>query len=123
MTVKKNEVRDYLIATARTGSVIYYSELNEHFGLPIWPSKRNPITSILGQLMYDNASKGLPLLPSVVVGKQKDKPRMELVPQPGYFKTLCGIREHPLPIKIADKRKIHRAERDLVFAYYAAKRE
>ena len=116
MTPTKTNVTDYLVNMAETKTLIVYSELYNHFGIRTGPADdTNPIPLFLGQIMRDNAARGEPLLPSIVVKKEKDVPKTELIPNDMYFTTLSVVRNIVMPRTKADKRRLHQIERDAVF--------
>ena len=124
MSATKIEVRDYLIEMATAGKIIYYAELYNRFEIRTGPAAdTNPIPLFLGLIMREDADRHEPLLPSIVVNKNKDKPRSELLPNDQYFKTLSLIRGVDIPTKGRSKSKVQRQyflpERDAVFAHYA----
>lgn len=124
MVVTKIEVREYLIAMATARKIIYYAELYNHFKIRTGPADdTNPIPQFLGQIMRDDDQRREPLLPSIVVNKDKDKPRDQLLPNDKYFQTLSLLREVQIPTtgrgKSAIQRRFFLPEREAVFAYYA----
>lgn len=120
MSVSKSDVLAYLIKMAMEGKVLYYAELYNHFKIRTGPSNdTNPIPQYLGQFMSDNSRLNEPLLPSIVVGKEKDQRRALLIPNDKYFESLARIRKVPIPTSKAEKRRLHQAERDAVFARFS----
>lgn len=120
MAVDKHDVIRFLIENAEKGNLLYYGELFNHFGMRTGPANdANPIPMFLGQIIKENAARKQPLLPSIVVNKEKDRPKDQLIPGDTYFQSLAEIRKIDIPKKKADKRRLHQAERDAVFAYYA----
>ncbi len=119
MTATLDNVRGYLKEAAGKATLVFYAELYNHFGFRTGvPDDTNPIPMILGILMTESAKHNLPLLPSIVVCKKKDKPKQLLVPNETYFKRLRDIRRVGLPKDIKEKRALHKKEVDAVFAHY-----
>lgn len=119
MTPTLDNVRDYLKDAAGKTNLVTYAELYNHFEYRTgMPNDANPIPMFLGILMTENAKHNLPLLPSIIVCKKKDKPKQLLVPNDTYFKRLQDIRRVGLPKGIKEKRALHKKEVDAVFAHY-----
>lgn len=120
MTATLDNVRDYLKDAAGKTNLVTYAELYNHFGYRTgMPNDANPIPMFLGILMTENTKHNLPLLPSIVLCKQKDKPKDLLVPNKTYFKRLGEIKGVTPPKGIKEKRALHKKEVAAVFAHYA----
>lgn len=124
MSVTRIEVREYLVEMATAGKIIYYAELYNHFKIRTGPANDiNPIPMFLGLIMREDANHHEPLLPSIVVNKNKDTPRSNLLPNDKYFETLSSIRGVEIPTRGRLKSKVQREyflpERDAVFALYS----
>ena len=110
------ELGDYLEQLARTGKVVAYSDLSDHFRLPKkMPWKENPLYKLLCNVTKEDIRAGRPLRISMVVGMEKGG---RTIPSPGYFTTIASYRHEQIPDRKAEKRGIHARELKTTMAYY-----
>lgn len=113
------ELGNYLEQHAKNGTVVWYTELYDHFHIPkeIQRTTDNPIPLLLAQLVQEDNQAGRPLRTSVVVSKEKDRDKSMLIPKDNYFEALCGIRGIPMPQGKAEKRRVHAIELEALRKY------
>lgn len=110
------ELGDYLEKLARTGKVVAYSDLSDHFRLPKkMPWKDNPLYKLLGDVTQEDIRVKRPLRISIVVSMKDGK---RTVPSDGYFTTIANYRKEQIPGTKAEKRSIHDRELKVTMAYY-----
>jgi hypothetical protein len=110
------ELGDYLEQLARTGKVVAYSDLSDHFRLPkkmAW--KDNPLYPLLGDVTQLDIRAGRPLRISLVVSKIKEK---KTIPSDGYFTIVANYRHEQIPDAKAEKKRIHDRELKTTLTYY-----
>ncbi len=107
------EVRDHLLAAARAGMTLTYSELLEQLGYPFSRPRMRQLCAILGEIDRVSAARGEPEL-AVLVVRQSDG-----LPGQGWF-VAGGARNHDYqgpwegPEAAGFIRRLH----DQVFAYW-----
>lgn len=114
------ELGDYLEQHAKNGTVIWYTELYDHFNIPKEALREpgSPIILLLARLVSEDRRAGRPLRASVVVAKEKDRDKSKLIPADSYFKALCKTRNIPMPRGKVEKREMHAIELAALRKYY-----
>lgn len=114
------ELGDYLEQHAKNGTVVWYTELYDHFHIPkeVQRQSDNPIPLLLAKLVQEDRKAGRPLRASVVVAKEKDRDKSKLIPKDSYFEALCRIRYISMPHGKVEKRQVHATELAALRKYY-----
>lgn len=116
MTVTLSEMGDYLVQHAQNGTIVCYSEIDEHFRIPkTYKWKEHPLFLIYGNIDQEDINAHRPLRTSVIVHKAGEK---KTVPSEGYFKKLSYYRNIPIAKTAADKRRVHAAELEALRNFY-----
>lgn len=113
------ELGRYLEQLAKNGTVVCYSDVDDHFRISFRPSKDDwkdhPLYCLYGSLDNEDMRALRPLRTSMIVKKSGVK---KTVPSAGYFKRLSEYRKMPIPKTAPKKREAHARELKAVMEHY-----